>query len=70
LERLIIFAGDVDGGVGFVVRKVLKISRLFQLLNEAFGGRVERMSVFSGSLLFAKANIGGNRRPTLGWRAR
>jgi hypothetical protein len=54
----------------FIFRKMLETSSLFRLPNEAFGGKVELMSAFSGSLLFAKANIGGNQRPTLSWGAR
>jgi hypothetical protein len=61
------FYQTYDGGVDFDFCKMLKMSRLFRLLNEAFGGRVEGMSAFSGSWLFAKANISGNQRPTLGW---
>jgi hypothetical protein len=56
--------------VDLFVRKTLKISRLFRFIYEAFGGNVERMSAFSGSLFFAKAKIGGNQRPTAGWLAR
>jgi hypothetical protein len=61
------FYQTYDGGVDFVFRKMFIISRLFRLLNEAFGGRVKGMSAFSGSWLFAKANIGGNQRPTPSW---
>jgi hypothetical protein len=54
----------------FIFRKMLKTSMLFRLLNEAFGGRVECMSAFSGALFFAKAKIDGNQQPTLSWGAR
>jgi hypothetical protein len=42
-------------------------SSLFRLKNKAFGGRVECMSAFSGSWLFANANIGENRQPIPSW---
>jgi hypothetical protein len=61
------FYQTCDGDVDFVFRKMFIISRLFRLLNEAFGGRVECMSAFSGAWLFAKANIGENWQPTLSW---
>jgi hypothetical protein len=61
------FYQTCDGGVDFVIRKMLKTSSLFRLKNKAFGGRVECMSAFSGSWLFANANIGENRQLIPSW---